>query len=117
MQAKIRVECTDTFMIWADEYHLETGDKRWTCYLKVPDEWLEEQLQERCTAVLQAVYVDWRRQTMGNPDNDLGYYLLKDVACEVVTAVPLSLSPPWHDKTCYRVTADGSYQTIASSDF
>ncbi len=128
LSKRLEVELTDTLMAWADEFHVQSGDRLSTYYLSVPDSWAAvspAELKANVFGVFRDIYDDFNKGFRAAEPNDLSYLAALHVKPRVLSldeekAAPwLKAKVPaiWEWTPCVVVDDEGKYTRVEPAEF
>jgi hypothetical protein len=128
MSKKVEVDLTDTLMMWAGEYHLQSDHRHRTYYLSVPDAWADlssAELKANVFGVFSDVYDDFNAHFRLVEPDDLSYLSPIDVAPRILTPEEEKVAPwlnaptpsPWERTPCIVVDDQDKYTKVERNDF
>src|ERR1044072_5053559 len=122
MSAFLDVKFTVTLMRLTElDIHVESGDRIFTYYFRVPDDWLTDaDLQRRVFAVAEQMYLDLNNRLRRAEPSDPNYLRVKYTQATPLTADQVQAQPwrtatdlpVWETTPRVDVSADGAYQQV-----
>jgi len=124
----LEVELTDTLMAWTGEFHVQSGDRHSTYYLRVPDAWAAlspGELKSNVMGVFGDIYDDFNSHFRQVEPDDLAYLAPLDGNPRVLTPEEETAKPwliakvpaVWEWTPCVVVGYDGKYTKVEPSEF
>jgi hypothetical protein len=125
--AFLEVEFTVTLMRLTELGYVESGDRAFTYYFAVPDQWTtlsDETLQTRAFATAEQMYRETNERLRAAEPSDPNFLKVKSSRATVLGAADVSgrpwlvaQAPVWEPTPCVVVEADGSFKRVARDGF
>src|ERR1051325_9099786 len=127
MSAFLDVKFTVTLMRLTElDIHIESGDRLFTYYFRVPQDWLiAADLQRRVLAVAEKMYLDLNEGFRRAEPSDPNYLRVKYTQATQLTAAEVHARPwrtatdwpVWEPTPCIEVSPDGAYRKLHPQAF